>query len=317
MKRYVRPDNYEKLRYEKDGKVEYLPTWYLTKSDQEIEEAKQAMIRYKHVDRESAPIEFDEQQLYDDLKADGFNKADALEIIAMVASGMTVDSAIQRQLTKSDVHASMDVEDLEDAIMHGKPFESDEFDQYWRLYHQPEEGAITAAEVQVNDIIENTEDASEINLGDTFHVNAIATDVEGWEPFDYEFDVTMLSGDYKGDHVKLHYMADEYVGVRSDVGRALGIYNSTSVTASSGVKISKELRSILEDVMIETLDNYSGSRVLSEFVDNARYLQSWDEYDEEHSEEMLELSRLSNNKLVDIGAEILDEVKAGWQGDES
>lgn len=214
------------------------------------------------------------------------------------------------------VHASMDLEELEDAVMHGKPFEADAFNEYWEAYHQPEEGAITADEVSENDVIENTEDASEINIGDVFHVNSITPHAPGWEEFDYEFDVTLLNGDYEGDEVKLHYMADEYVGIRSDVGRALGIYNSTKITASSKVKVSSDLRSILEDVMIDTLDEYSGKHVLVEFIENVRYLQDWDEYADEHADEVIELQKLSDSQLTDIGAEILDEIKADWQDDQ-
>lgn len=320
MKRYIRSDyDYDRLAYEKDGRIEHLPTWYYDKSDEELEEIKQQVINAKpptNSDEYDFDSRYDEKDIRKQLKAEGFRKADIDEIIMRVKNGDTMDSAIQRQLGLS-VHASMDLEDLEDAVLNGRPFERDEFNEYWDAYHQPEEGAITADEVEEHDIIENTEDASEVDIGDVFHVNSIVSHPAGtWEDFDYEFDVTLLNGNYKGDHVKLHYMADEYVGVRSDVGRALGIYNSTDIKASKKINISDDLRSILEDVMIDTLDEYSGKHVLVEFVENVRYLQDWDEYAEEHADEILELKGISDNQLVDIGAEILDEIKAGWDQEE-
>lgn len=316
MKRYIRSNDYDRLAFVKDGRTQYLPTWFKDKSDAELDELKQRVINSKPSSSEDVSIEIDEPQLRKDLRKEGFTRADIDEIIAMVYNGHTIDSAIQRQLAKSDIHASMDVEDLEDAVLNGRPFELDEFKEYWDTYHQPEEGAITADEVEEHDVIENTEDASEIDIGDVFHVDSITPHAKGWEEFDYEFDVTLLNGNYKGNHVKLHYMADEYVGVRSDVGRALGIYNSTDIKASTDIEISNDLRSILEDVMIDTLDEYAGTHVLVEFIENVRYLQDWDEYAEEHADEMLELAGISDNQLTDIGAEILDEISSGWDQEE-
>ena len=325
MKRYIRSDyDYDRLAYEKDGRIEHLPTWYYDKSDEELEELKQRLINAKPAENSESydfDARYDEKDIRKQLRAEGFGKAAIDEIIVQVRNGATMDSAIQRQLGKS-VHASMDVEELENAILNGRPFEADEFSEYWDAYHQPEEDAITAAEVNEDDIIENTEDASEINIGDVFHVDTIQMHAPDWEEFDYEFGVTLLNGDYKGNHVKLHYMADEYVGVRSDLGRALGIYNSTSIKANTrkaGARhreVSNDLRSILEDVMIDTLDDFSGRHILVEFIENARYLQDWDEYGDEHAEEMLELKKLSDVALADIGAEILDEISAGWDQEE-
>lgn len=101
MKRYVRTNEYDRLKFMKDGQEQYLPTWFMHRSDKEVEEAKQKLINApKKSYDEYEPIEIDEVKIRRDLRKEGFSSDDIEEIIAMIYNGMTVDSAIQRQLMK-------------------------------------------------------------------------------------------------------------------------------------------------------------------------------------------------------------------------
>lgn len=118
MKRYIRTNDYDRLRFVKNGQEQYLPTWFMYKSDEEVEEAKQKLINAPDRTYNSyEPIEIDEDKIRRELKKEGFSSADIDEIIAMIYNGMTVDSAIQRQLIKYDDEYISSSEDLTDEEM--------------------------------------------------------------------------------------------------------------------------------------------------------------------------------------------------------
>lgn len=87
-----------KLAYEINGKVEYLPMWYSLKSDEEIEAAKQIVIesaKNPKPQSDQEPIIIDEVKIKKMLKSDGFTKNQIEEIIAKFYCGYTLDSAMQ------------------------------------------------------------------------------------------------------------------------------------------------------------------------------------------------------------------------------
>jgi hypothetical protein len=85
----------EDLKYvTKSGEVGYLPMWYLTGTPEEVEEAKAVVINAK-------PTTFDlsetviPETVIDDRE---FTTEEFQEIEAMIACGLTFDSACQRQI---------------------------------------------------------------------------------------------------------------------------------------------------------------------------------------------------------------------------
>ena len=109
MKRWIHANtDYDRLKYVKNGEIEYLPTWYLDKSDEEIERVKEILINAP----EGQYIPFhevripNEVKLRRDLKEGGFIPPEIDEIIDRMANGSTIDNAIQRQL---DLRGSTDI----------------------------------------------------------------------------------------------------------------------------------------------------------------------------------------------------------------
>ena len=102
MKRWIHASSdYDRLKFiNKKGEVDYLPTWYIDRSDEEVEKAKQILInapegQYTEFHEIKIP---NEAKLRRDLKEEGFIKPEIEEIIEYIYSGGTVDAAIQRQL---------------------------------------------------------------------------------------------------------------------------------------------------------------------------------------------------------------------------
>ena len=152
---------------------------------------------------------------------------------------LSIEPAGKEDMTPSEesvtIEESTDVEcsndpmmteaELDDALLSGKPFDLASFKKY--KTGAEEEGLIKADEVQVGDIIVNTEDASELNLGTKVEVLDV---IQPGEWTDYVFHVRLLEspdtdywyhGDpYKhmaaqpGDEMDLHFDADEYVGIK-------------------------------------------------------------------------------------------------------
>lgn len=111
---------------------------------------------------------------------------------------------------KRVIKAGMTVDEVSDAILRGKPFDLSSLDEYNDYYHS--EGAIRASEVREGQVIQNTEDADELDLNEVFEVLRIRPHSYGWEEFDYTFTVRVLS--LTGNPIyDIHYMKDEYVGV--------------------------------------------------------------------------------------------------------
>lgn len=90
-----------KLAYEINGEVKYLPQWCLLMSDEQIEKSKKTLIneaKNLKPKYESKPIVVDEPKIKKMLKSDGFTKSQIEEIIAMLYCGYTMDNAIQSVL---------------------------------------------------------------------------------------------------------------------------------------------------------------------------------------------------------------------------
>ena len=88
----------EKLKYVKNGKVEYLPTWCMNWTDEAIEKAKKTMISDNTTKNEEIEnITINENEIKDELKNE-FSKNEIDEIINYIHYGVTIDNAIQRIL---------------------------------------------------------------------------------------------------------------------------------------------------------------------------------------------------------------------------
>lgn len=113
-----------------------------------------------------------------------------------------------RQIPRKFVEASMAPEEVEDAIMNNRPFDLDSFRKY-RGYDKyvEDNNIVQAQDVQVGKVYKNTEDASEMNLGDEFKVLSINHTPGGY--WEYTFHVKDLTN---GMELDLHYWADDYVG---------------------------------------------------------------------------------------------------------
>lgn len=86
-----------KLAYEVNGKIEYLPAWYSLKSDKEIEETKRLLIeeaKKPAIHHEPETTVIDEVNIRKQLKAE-FTKSQIDEIIEKLYCGYTLDSAMQ------------------------------------------------------------------------------------------------------------------------------------------------------------------------------------------------------------------------------
>ena len=117
----------------------------------------------------------------------------------------------------SKVTASMTEEDLDYAILNNKPFDIDSF-RKWKM-PKVDPSVLKARDIEVGDVIEVTEDASEVNLGTVVEIKGIFMPVDeyakGW--YEIGFDCIILRDDGKqqagaGDPIKLHFDLDDYVG---------------------------------------------------------------------------------------------------------
>ena len=121
--------------------------------------------------------------------------------------------------SSTQVKASlMTEEDLDYAILNDKPFDIESFRKY--KMPKPDPDTLRADQIEVGDIIEVTEDASEVNLGTQVKILAINDPGENW--IDYTFHVELLDKPGRkisdetvlqaGDEIDIHFDADEYVG---------------------------------------------------------------------------------------------------------
>lgn len=88
-----------------DGETLYLPTWYLYRSDKEIEETKRFLIEQSaHTNPVTVVDDYDvdikkqeeiEAHIVRQLKKKGFTRKQVDEILARYYSGQTLDSAMQ------------------------------------------------------------------------------------------------------------------------------------------------------------------------------------------------------------------------------
>lgn len=113
---------------------------------------------------------------------------------------------------KKWIKAAMDPDEVVDAIYNDKPFDFDSYQEYAQAFNDHDPDAIKAQDVRVGDVINNTESAEELDLGDVFVVDEIYTDREGW---DYVFRIHVLTLE-EHPSWELHFMTDEYVGVVED-----------------------------------------------------------------------------------------------------
>lgn len=119
----------------------------------------------------------------------------------------------------TDIRAYMSEEDLDYAIEHGKPFDIDSFKK-WK--HPGDPDAIHAEDVEIGDIIDNQNDASEVNIGTVFKVLDINNpeDLEDWGSLkpDYTFrcecieDPGGMQNFGVGTIFNLHYWKGDEVG---------------------------------------------------------------------------------------------------------
>lgn len=121
-------------------------------------------------------------------------------------------SALGPVESSTKVTAAMTEEDLDTAILEGKPFDLESFRKY-KTVEDPT--AIKAQDVEVGDVITVDEDASEVNLGTVVKVLKVNSPAEDW--IDYSFTVELLSdpglqGLERGSIMTIHFDTDESVG---------------------------------------------------------------------------------------------------------
>ena len=113
---------------------------------------------------------------------------------------------------KLKISEGMTEKDLDDAILNNRPFDLDSFKNY-KSYTS--EDVVFGSDLEVGDLIKNTECADEIDLGTVFTVEAIhyADDEDGFDDM-FLTDMAIEVTDEDGNYAVLHYDIDEPVGVR-------------------------------------------------------------------------------------------------------
>lgn len=115
--------------------------------------------------------------------------------------------------TDVDVTAAMTEEDLDDAILNNKPFDLESFKK-WKNPINPD--AILAQDVQVGDIIDIEEDASEVNLGTVVKILAINDPAESWIDYTFRCEVIEHDGGMQdvetGSIIELHFDENDPIG---------------------------------------------------------------------------------------------------------
>lgn len=110
----------------------------------------------------------------------------------------------------NSVTAMTEEEMLDDAISNGRPFKLDTFTKY-KVDPYRAKGAVKAADLEVGDIIQVTEDAAEIDCPSP---EIEIMDIRYDDPDGYGHDcITFYCYDNEtGDEYTLHFWPDEWVG---------------------------------------------------------------------------------------------------------
>lgn len=114
--------------------------------------------------------------------------------------------------SSTEINAAMSEDELDDAILQGKPFDIASY-KAWKEELDPD--AITAEKVEVDDVINVDLDASEVNLGTVVEIIAINDPKENWIDYTFRCKVVEDPGGQaieKGSIIDLHFDAEEPVG---------------------------------------------------------------------------------------------------------
>ena len=89
----------EKLKYKNlEGKIHYLPTWFINSTDEEIKEAIDIILKEEKISKifKSEPISVNNNALFSQLRSAGYKNYQIKQIIADIKCGRTLDSAMQK-----------------------------------------------------------------------------------------------------------------------------------------------------------------------------------------------------------------------------
>lgn len=114
--------------------------------------------------------------------------------------------------SSTDIKASMTEEELDTAILEGRPFDLESFKKYKMTY---DASVVYGKDIKIGDVINVDEDASEVNLGTVVEVIDINNPAENWIEFTFKCKVVSDPGKQsieEGDIIELHFDGDEAVG---------------------------------------------------------------------------------------------------------
>lgn len=88
----------EKLKYiNLEGEIQYLPTWFINSTDEEIKEAINIVLKEEKPPKTYTPeTVLNENVLISQLKSEGYKNHQIEQIIADIQCGRTLDSAMQK-----------------------------------------------------------------------------------------------------------------------------------------------------------------------------------------------------------------------------
>ena len=131
----------------------------------------------------------------------------------------------------SSITAMTEEEMLDDAILNGRPFDLNTFNKY-KVDPYRAKGAVKAADLEVGDIIQVTEDASEINCPSP---EIEIMDIRYDDPDEFGHDcITFYCYDNEtGDEYTLHFWPEEYVGPIIAKKSAYSVQSATDATEAS------------------------------------------------------------------------------------
>lgn len=112
------------------------------------------------------------------------------------------------------IESSSEEDQLNQAILDGRPFDLDTFTKY-KVDPYRAEGAVKAEDIQIGDIIQVTEDASEVDSGTVLEVIDIDyDDPDGYNGYQLDDVITFICRDEKGRRYpyNLHFWPGDYVG---------------------------------------------------------------------------------------------------------
>ena len=157
----------------------------------------------------SATLIYERDFWSDDVKYHFSPRESAVTDIDIIPAGKLESPTAVESSTK--IEAAMTEEELNDAILDGRPFDLNDFKKY-KSHLDPNE--ITADQVEVGDVI-SIQDASEVNLGTVVKVLAINDPAENWIEYTFKCEVIEDPGKQTiqvGDEILLHFDGDEGVG---------------------------------------------------------------------------------------------------------